>query len=256
MGLLNGKVGLVTGAGRGLGRATAQLFAREGAQVVVAERDVPSGEETAEEIRAAGGQAIFVSVDVSEPDQVAAMVERTLEAYGRLDCASNNAAAGAFYSLTPDLPIDKWNLAISVTLTGVWLCLKYEIPAMLASGGGSIINVSSASALKGEALLSAYSAAKGGVNTLTMTAASEYATRGVRVNAVLPGGIRTPAIEHYFEAMPEIRRQTIASHAMRRIGEPDEVAEAIAWLASDRSSFVTGHLMNVDGGVLVNSHAL
>jgi NAD(P)-dependent dehydrogenase (short-subunit alcohol dehydrogenase family) len=254
MGLLDGKVGLVTGAGRGLGRTTALSFAAEGARVIVADRDAESGEETAELVREAGGEALFVETDVREPEQVEAMVARTVSEYDRLDCASNNAAAGAFYALTPDLPVDKWELAISVTLTGVWLCMKYEIPAMLESGGGSIVNVSSASSVKGEALLAAYAAAKGGVNTLTMTAAAEYAERGIRINAVLPGGIRTPAIEHYFEAMPEIRERTIRAHAMNRLGEPEEIAEAIVWLASDRASFVTGHLLHADGGVLIRSH--
>jgi len=256
MGLLADKVALVTGAGRGLGRTTARLFATEGARVVVADRDVVTGEETAHQIVDDGGEALFVATDVRQPDQVEAMVARTVAEYGRLDCASNNAAAGATYALTPDLSLEQWQLAISVTLTGVWLCMKYEIPAMLAAGAGSIVNISSASAVKGEAMLAAYSAAKGGVNTLTLTAAAEYAARGIRVNAVLPGGIRTKAIEHYFDAMPEIRARTIGAHAMNRLAEPEEIAEAIAWLASDRASFVTGHLMHVDGGVLIKSHML
>lgn len=256
MGLLEGKVGLVTGAGRGLGRTTACLFAAEGARVVVADRDRVAGEETAHLVCDAGGDAVFVETDVRHPEQVEAMVGRAVSEYGQLDCASNNAAAGAFYALTPDLPLEQWELAISVTLTGVWLCMKYEIPAMLAGGGGSIVNISSASAVKGEALLAAYSAAKGGVNTLTLTAAAEYAKQGLRINAVLPGGIRTPAIEHYFEAMPEIKERTIGAHAMNRLAEPEEIAEAVVWLCSDRASFVTGHLMHADGGVLIKSHML
>jgi 2,5-dichloro-2,5-cyclohexadiene-1,4-diol dehydrogenase 1 len=256
MGLLEGKVGLVTGAGSGLGRTTACLFATEGARVVVTDRDAVTGEETAQQVVASGGEAVFLRTDVREPAQVEAMVALAVQEYGRLDCASNNAAASASYSLTPDISLEQWNMALSVTLTGVWLCMKYEIPAMLAAGAGSIVNISSASSVKGETMLAAYAAAKGGVNTLTLTAAAEYATQGIRVNAVLPGGIRTPAIEHYFESMPDIRERTVGAHAMNRLAEPEEIAQAVAWLASDRASFVTGHLMHADGGVLIKSHLL
>ena len=143
-----------------------------------------------------------------------------------------------------------------VGLTGVWLCMKYEIPAMLESGGGAIVNIASVSGIRGEALQAAYSAAKGGVLALTRSAAAEYAQRGIRVNALCPGGIRTGAIESYFEEVPGAREASIAVHAMRRLGEPEEVADAVCYLCSDRSSFVTGHVMVVDGGILVNPHTL
>jgi len=254
MGLLDGKVGLVTGAGAGIGRATALVFAREGARVAVVDRDVAAGRETAGLVEAAGGEACFVEADVSRADAAQAMVARTLAHFGRLDCASNNAAASGGYQLTADIPEASWQLAIGVTLTGVWRCMKHEIPAMLASGGGAIVNIGSDAGIKGEAYLGAYAAAKGGVLALTKTAAAEYAARGIRVNAVCPGGIRTAGIEEYFRRAPERERPTIDTHAMRRLGEPEEIADTVAWLCSDRSSFTTGAVVVVDGGVLVKSH--
>jgi NAD(P)-dependent dehydrogenase (short-subunit alcohol dehydrogenase family) len=245
---------LVTGAGAGIGRATALVFAREGAKVVVADRDAEGGRETIAQIEALGGEALFVQVDVSQPRDAEAMIASTLERFGRLDCASNNAAAGGGYHLTADIPQATWDLAISVTLTGVWQCMRYEIPAMLSGGGGSIVNISSDSGIKGEAYLAAYAAAKGGVLALTKSAAAEYAKRGVRVNAVCPGGIRTAGMDDYFRSAPEREQPTIDTHAMGRLGEPEEIADTVAWLCSDRSSFTTGSVAVVDGGVLVKSH--
>lgn len=256
MGLLEGKVGLVTGAGGGIGRATAITFAKDGAKVTVAERDVTTGRETVRLIEEAGGTAIFVETDVAVPESVEAMVRTTVERFGALHCASNNAAVGAGFRLLTDIAKKAWDGALAVTLTGVWLCMKYEIPAMLASGGGSIVNIASASAIKGEALQAAYCAAKGGVLSLTKTAAAEYAQRGIRVNALCPGGIRTPGSEAYFEKVPGAREAATATHAMRRLGEPEEIADAVSYLCSDRASFVTGHVMIVDGGALVNPHIL
>lgn len=256
MGLLDGKVGLVTGAGSGIGRATALTFAREGAAVTVADVDAGSGEATVRLVEAAGGRALFVRADVSDEAQVAAMVRTTIDAFGALHCASNNAARGAGFRPLTEIRREDWDRAVGVTLTGVWLCMKHEIPAMLGSGGGAIVNIASVSGMRGEATQAAYSAAKGGVLALTKSAAAEWARRGVRVNALCPGGIRTPAIEAYFEHAPRIREATVAVHAMRRLGEPEEIADAVAWLCSDRASFVTGHAMVVDGGVLVNPHAL
>ena len=254
MGLLDGKIAVVTGAGAGIGRATALLFAREGARVTVADRNEASGRQTAEQIRAAGGESLFVQTDVSLSDQVEAMVAKTVEAFGGLDCASNNAASGGGFGYTADISEKTFDLAIRVTLKGVWLCMKYQIPAMLERGGGSIVNIGSASAIKGEALLPAYSAAKGGVLALTKTAASEYAERGIRVNAVCPGGVRTPSLEQYLARSPDLAARTVNSHAMKRIAEPEEIAEGVAWLCSDRSSFATGQIMVLDGGSLVKSH--
>jgi len=256
VGLLDGKVGLVTGAGAGIGRATALTFAREGAAVMVADVDPRGGEETLRLVGEMGGRARFVRADVSDESEVLAMVRATVEAFGALHLASNNAARGAGFRPLTELRRQDWDRALGVTLTGVWLCMKHEIPAMLAAGGGAIVNIASVSGMRGEATQAAYSAAKGGVLALTKTAAAEWARSGVRINALCPGGIRTPAIESYFEHAPGIREATIATHAMRRLGEPEEIADAVAWLCSDRASFVTGHAMVVDGGVLVNPHTL
>jgi NAD(P)-dependent dehydrogenase (short-subunit alcohol dehydrogenase family) len=206
-------------------------------------------------VLAAGGRAHFVRADVSDEAQVGAMVRAGLDAFGALHCASNNAARGAGFRALTEIRREDWDRSLGVTLTGVWLCMKHEIPAMLASGGGAIVNIASVSGMRGEATQAAYSAAKGGVLALTKTAAAEWARRGIRVNALCPGGIRTPAIEAYFAHAPGIREATVAVHAMRRLGEPEEVAEAVAWLCSDRASFVTGHALVVDGGVLVNPHS-
>lgn len=256
MRLLEGKVGLVTGSGGGIGRATALVFAREGAKVTVADWNEQAGRETVKLIEAAGGAAIFVKTDVAIPEEVEAMVRATVDAFGALHCVSNNAAIGSGFHLLTDIKKKAWDGSLSVTLTGVWLCMKYEIPAMLAGGGGAIVNIASSAALKGEALQAAYAAGKGGVVALTKTAAAEYAQRGIRVNAVCPGGVRTPGIEEYFRKVPGAYEKTIATHAMRRLAEPEEIADAVTYLCSDRASFVTGHAMLVDGGAMVNPHTL
>lgn len=254
--LLEGRVGIVTGAGSGIGRETARVFAREGARVTVADRDVEGGHETVSLIEEEGGEALFVETDVAEEEAHEALIARTLERFGALHCSSNNAALGAGFHPITEIRREAWDRCLAVTLTGVWLGLKTQIPAMLASGGGAIVNIASVSGVRGEAFQAAYSAAKGGVLALTKTAAAEYGQRGIRVNAVLPGGIRTPAIQHYFDSVPGIEERSIGVHAMRRLGEPHEIADAVAYLCSDRASFVTGHEMVVDGGVLVNPHSL
>lgn len=256
-GLLEGKVGLITGAAQGLGRAVAELAAREGSRVVLSDVQVDRGRAAAAEIAARGGEAVFVEADVSDAAQVAALVERTVERFGRLDWACNNAVGGAG-DFGPLHEIDErnWDRTLDVCLKGVFHGLKYQVPAMLAGGGGSIVNITSAGIFKGEAMLGAYIAAKGGVHTLTLSAASEYSARGVRVNSVAPGGFETDAIARYFEKFPEFRDRTIAQHAMRRLGRPDEIAEAVVWLASDRASFVTGACLACDGGAMVSSHLL
>jgi NAD(P)-dependent dehydrogenase (short-subunit alcohol dehydrogenase family) len=256
MGLLEDRVGLVTGAGSGIGRATALLFAREGARVVVADWDLEGAKATTSMIESEGFPALCVEADVSDESSVERMVTRSVEHFGALHCASNNAALGAGFHPLQALDRERWDRCLGVTLTGVWLCMKYEIPAMLAAGGGSIVNISSLSGMQGEAHQAAYSAAKGGVIALTKTAAAEMAQQGIRVNSIAPGGIETPAIATYFERVPDVRDATIATHAMRRLGRPEEIADAVVYLCSDRSSFVTGHVLAVDGGIQVNPHGL
>ncbi len=256
-GLLAGKVGLVTGAAQGLGRAVAGLAAREGSRVVVSDVQVERGEAAAREITERGGDALFVEADVSDADQVAALVDRSVSHFGRLDWACNNAVGGAGdFGPLQDIDDRGWTRTIDVCLKGVFHGLKFQVPAMLEGGGGSIINITTAGVFKGEAMLSAYVAAKGGVHTLTMSAASEVSARGIRVNSVAPGGFETPAIMRYFDKFPEFKEKTIATHAMRRLGRPEEIAEPVIWLASDRSSFVTGACLQCDGGALVSSHLL
>jgi len=257
MTLLDQKPGLVTGAGSGLGRATCFLAAAEGAPVAVIDVRGDAAEETAEAVRSQGGEAIAIEADVTRADQMEAAVSRVMEAFGQLRWASNNAAGG-MDAFTPLHEIDdeNWARTIDICLKGIFHGMKYEIPAMLESGGGSIVNISTVSVAKGEAFLGAYVAAKGGVEALTRTGAAEYAAQGLRVNAVAPGGFETPGLQRYFERFPEFAEKTVAQHALRRVGQPSEVAEAVIWLASDRSSFVTGETLRCDGGLLVNSHML
>ncbi|WP_241505889.1 SDR family NAD(P)-dependent oxidoreductase [Parahaliea mediterranea] len=254
--LLQDKVGLVTGGGSGIGRATALTFARDGARVAVVDYHLETAQETADMIRQAGGEAIAVRANVAQPVEVEAMVEQTMAAFGRLDCACNNAAFGGGFAPLTDVEEKSWQLAQDVTLKGVWLCMKYQVPQMLTQGRGAIVNIASLSGVRGEALQAPYSAAKGGVLALTRTAAAEYAQRGVRINAVNPGGIRTPAILNYFAQVPGAEERTAATHAMRRLGEPEEVADAVAYLCSDRATFITGTTLDVDGGIMVNPHTL
>jgi NAD(P)-dependent dehydrogenase (short-subunit alcohol dehydrogenase family) len=256
MSLLENKVGLVTGAGAGIGRATAITFAKDGAKVAVVDCDGDGGRQTVRHIEELGGQAVFIEADVSDAEQVEAMVRQTVSSFGALDCASNNAAQGSGFHHLTDIEPAKWQRALDVSLNGVWLCMKHEIPAMLESGGGAIVNIASVSGMRGESLQAAYSAAKGGVIALTKTAAAEYAQRGIRVNALCPGGVRTQSIEKYFRDLPGVEERTVATHAMRRLAEPEEIADVVSFLCSDRSSFVTGHVMVADGGILVNSHFL
>jgi NAD(P)-dependent dehydrogenase (short-subunit alcohol dehydrogenase family) len=257
MGMLEDKAGLITGAGSGLGRATAQLGSREGSRIAVLDIDDEGGRETVRLIEAAGGRAIYIRADVTDAEAVEAAVAETVATLGGLDWASNNAVGGAG-GFAPLHEIDdrNWSKTIDVCLKGIFHSMKFEVPAMLERGGGSIVNITTASVQKGEAMLGAYVAAKGGVDALTRTGAAEYAARGIRVNSVAPGGFETPAIARYFERFPEHRERTIAQHAMRRIGRPEEVAEAVIWLASERASFVTGSSVVCDGGILVNSHLL
>jgi NAD(P)-dependent dehydrogenase (short-subunit alcohol dehydrogenase family) len=251
-GCVEGKVALVTGGASGIGRATALTFAREGAKLVIADMNEDGGQQTVHMITENGGEATFIQVDVTSASAVEAMISKTVETYGRLDCAHNNAGisgrgiAGTHPALTADYPDERWQQVIAVNLTGVWLCMKYEIPQMLHQGGGTIVNTASAAGLVGSRGTSAYVASKHGVVGLTKTAALEYAPQGIRVNCVCPGMIQTPMTESRLRD-PALQAQ-IRMRPMGRVGTPEEVAEAVVWLCSDAASFVTGHTMIIDGG--------
>ncbi len=254
MTMLFGKVGIVTGAAQGLGRCVAELAAREGSKVVVADILDETGEKVAAGI---GKDAFYRHADVVVGEQVESLVAGTVERFGRLDWICNNAiGGGGDFGPLDQIDEGSWNKTVDVCLKGVFHGMKFAVPAMLANGGGSIVNITTAGVFKGEAMLGAYIAAKGGVHALTMSAAAEYAARGIRVNSVAPGGMETAAIERYFDRFPEYKEKTVNAHAMRRLGRPAEVAEPVVWLASDRASFVTGSCLLCDGGSLVSSHLL
>lgn len=254
--LLENKVALITGAGEGIGQATALMFARDGAKVAVIDRQVALGEATAEQIRENGGEAIFIEADMSNHADIKAMVDSTVAHFGRLDCAVNNAARSASFALTADTEEHHWDQTNDVTAKGVWLCMKYQIPAMLDNGGGAIVNISSLAGVQGEVFQAPYAAAKAGVIALTQTAAGEYAQQNIRINAICPGGILTRGMQHYLDTVPGAKEKVENTHAMRRLGKPEEIADAATYLCSDRSSFITGHPLVVDGGVMVNPYLL
>jgi NAD(P)-dependent dehydrogenase (short-subunit alcohol dehydrogenase family) len=206
------------------------------------------GHQTVHMITEKGGEATFVQVDISQATAVEAMISKTVETYGRLDCAHNNAGiSSGVRALTAEYPEERWQQVIAVNLTGVWLCMKYEIPQMLHQGGGAIVNTASIAGIVGGAGGAAYIASKHGVIGLTKTAALEYATQGIRVNCVCPSYIQTPLTARGLSD-PERRAQIVAQHPLGRLGTPEEIAEAVVWLWSDAASFVTGHTMTVDGG--------
>ena len=248
MGLLKDKIGIVTGAGQGIGRAIAQSYAREGANVVVADFNQETGAETVQLIQNAGGSAIFVAGDVSDEASVKAMVDAAIAEYGRLDIACNSAAVSRGSGPIHEFEREVFDQTLEMCLTNTWLCMKHEIAAMLQSGGGAIVNISSNASLRGQPYNTAYAAAKGGVNILTRSSAAEYGAQGIRINAVSPGVIRTPGVEKYFEEQPKIAEGLKKAAVMNRLGEPEEIAEAVIFLSSDRASFITGQLLSVDGG--------
>jgi NAD(P)-dependent dehydrogenase (short-subunit alcohol dehydrogenase family) len=249
-GLVGGKVALVTGAGSGIGAASAQLFAAEGATVVVADIDGAAAAAVAAAIRDVGGEATAVQADVTDEASVTAMVAAVLERHGRLDCAHNNAGISGQMTPFTDLSLDDWDRLIAINLTGVFLCLKHELRAMAAQGGGSIVNTSSGAGVVGVAGLPHYAAAKHGVLGLTKSAAQEYAKAGIRVNAICPGTTRTPMIEAFIAGNPDVEKFVTHTIGRGSLGEAGEVAQAAVWLCSDRASFVSGESMLVDGATV------
>lgn len=248
MSRFDGKVVLVTGASRGIGSVTARRFASEGACVVLAARTAAALDELAGEIEADGGRGLALPTDVADATSVERLIGRAVETFGRLDVAFNNAAGGGQPpTRIPELPVESFDSAVATTLRSVFLSLKFEIPAMLDSGGGAIVNMSSTAGLEAVGGLAGYVASKHGVIGLTKTAALEYADRAIRVNAVAPGPILT---ENLVRAGAEAQEKAGASMPMRRVGQPDEVADVVLWLASDAASYVTGATIPIEGGKL------
>jgi NAD(P)-dependent dehydrogenase (short-subunit alcohol dehydrogenase family) len=245
--MVHGKVALVTGAGSGIGQKSAELLAQEGARVLVCDLDEESGQQTLLRIRDTGGEADFRQVDVAQESEVEAMVAHCVEHFGRLDCAVNNAGISGPSGGLETIELPDWNRVLAVNLTGVFLCMKYEIPRMREQKAGSIVNMSSGAGLIATPGLAPYSASKHGVLGITRAAAVENARLGIRINAICPGSIDTPMLRAAMDTDPSVEKMIRASMPIGRLGEAEEVAEAVVWLCSDRASLVTGHSMGVDG---------
>ncbi|MEX1131720.1 MAG: SDR family oxidoreductase [Flavobacteriales bacterium] len=248
--MLKNKIALITGAGSGIGEASAMLFAKNGASVVLADMDTDGAERVFAAIEKEGGKGMVVKTDVSKPAECEQLVNEAVKKFGRLDIAVNNAGIAGPAALIGDYPLDGWDKVIAVNLSAVFYGMRYQIPAMLKNGGGAIVNMASILGKVGFPMSSAYASAKHGVVGLTENAALEYATQGIRVNAVGPGFIKTPLLDNNLNA--EQLAGIAAMHPMQRLGTANEVAELVLWLASDRSSFVTGSYYNVDGGYLAH----
>ena len=245
----SGRVALVTGGAAGIGRATAQAFAAEGLQVVVSDLDAAGGEGTVELIRAAGGEALFVRCNVTDENDVQNLLTQAVSAYGRVDYAFNNAGIEIEKGKLADGSIDEFDAIMGVNVKGVWLCMKYQLPLMLAQGGGAIVNTASVAGLGAAPKMSIYAASKHAVIGLTKSAAIEYAKKKIRVNAVCPAVIDTDMFRRAYEADPKKADFAAAMHPVGRIGKVEEIASAVLYLCSDGAAFTTGHSLAVDGGV-------
>ncbi|MEM7725808.1 MAG: glucose 1-dehydrogenase [Cyanobacteria bacterium P01_A01_bin.45] len=245
---MTGKVAIVTGGSSGIGRATAIEFAKHGAKVVVAARGEKGGEETVQQIEAVGGEGIFIKTDVTIATEISALVQKTIENYNRLDYACNNAGFGKSIPLV-ERTENEWDAEVDVNLKAVWLCMKYQIPAMLKTDGGSILNMASmGGGVIGVSELSSYNAAKAGVIGLTRSSAIEFAEKNIRINSISPGLIATDILSNVSENVLE---QMIATIPMRRPGQAEEIANAVVWLCSDAASYITGQNLVIDGGFTV-----
>ncbi|HEX8473484.1 MAG TPA: SDR family oxidoreductase [Pyrinomonadaceae bacterium] len=250
-GSYKGKVAFVTGAGNGIGRAAALAFAREGASVVVADVSEEGNRETARMIEEIGGRALAVTCNVMRAEDVRGALAKTIEAFGRLDVAFNNAGVEQKKAATAELEEEEWDRIVDINLRGIFLCMKYEIPLMLKQEGGAIVNTSSGAGVIGVREGAAYVASKHGVIGLTKSAALEYAPQNIRVNAVCPGYINTPMMDRFTGGTSEGREKVIAEEPVGRMGQPEEIAAAVLWLCSDAAAFVVGHALVVDGGQTV-----
>jgi len=248
---LREKIVLVTGGSSGIGRATALAAHRQGAKaVIVADVNNAGPEGAVAKIKSAGGEATFIQTDVSKSAEVQRLMSQVVESYGRLDCAVNNAGVEGAMAPTADCTEENWDRIMAINLKGIWLCMKYEIPPMLKQGAGAIVNMSSVLGLVGLPGYAAYAASKHGVAGLTKTAALEYAPAGIRVNAVCPGATRTPLLDRMIGGKAEVEAWLLSKEPIGRLGTPEEIAEAAIWLCSGAASFVTGHTLTVDGGVV------
>jgi NAD(P)-dependent dehydrogenase (short-subunit alcohol dehydrogenase family) len=250
-GMFAGKVAFVTGAANGIGRAAAEAFAREGADVVLADLSEEGNQETARLVEKAGGRALAVRCDVSRAEDVRAALDKTVETFGRLDFAFNNAGVEQPVTPVADVTEEEWDRIIDVDLRGVFLCMKHEIPLMLKQGGGAIVNTSSGAGVKGIAGQAAYCAAKFGMIGLTKAAALDYAKSKIRVNAVCPGYVDTPMMQRFTGGTSDGRQKVVDEEPVGRPGSPEEIAAAVIWLCSDAAAFVVGHAMVIDGGQTV-----
>lgn len=247
---MGGRVAVVTGGATGIGRASALAFGRRGARVVIADVNDDDGAEAVKLAQAEGTDAMYVHTDVTDSSSVEAMVGAAIESFGRLDFAHNNAGMSGVAAGVVDCTEEQWNRTLALNLTGVWLCMKHEIPRMLETGGGAIVNTSSGAGLVGFAALPAYVASKHGVVGLTKSAALEFVRQGIRVNAICPGTTRTPMIEAYIGGDAAVEKMMTAASPLGRMARPDEMAEAAVWLCSDAASFVTGVALPVDAGAV------